>query len=84
MSNYAKCQEVVDQMVTAYINEKSESAKALALIAQKEFEEWKEDNDYEEWDYPLEEYEHIAENEIKCVPVRFNGMSYDYRFCEIP
>lgn len=42
MSNYAKCQEVVDQMVTAYINEKSESAKALALIAQKEFEEWKE------------------------------------------
>lgn len=42
MSNYVKCQEVVDQMVTAYINEKSESAKALALIAQKEFEEWKE------------------------------------------
>lgn len=42
MSNYAKCQEVVDQMVTAYINEKSESAKALALIAKKEFEEWKE------------------------------------------
>lgn len=42
MSDYAKCQEVVDQMVTAYINEKSESSKALALIAQNEFEEWKE------------------------------------------
>lgn len=54
------------------------------MITLEEFEEWKKDNDYEEWDYPLEEYEHIAENEIKCVPVRFNGMSYDYRFCEIP
>lgn len=57
---------------------------SFSMMTVAEFEEWKEDNDYEEWDYPLEEYEHIAENEIKCVPVRFNGMSYDYRFCEIP
>ena len=57
---------------------------SFSMMTVAEFEEWKEDNDYEEWDYPLEEYEHIAENEIKCVPVRFKGMPYDYRFCEIP
>ena len=55
-----------------------------------DFEEWKRENDVVEWDYPLDEYDHIAElhNEYgtNFCPVRFVNISggYDYRFCEVP
>ena len=56
--------------------------KMLTLEA---FEDLKKENGIEEWDYPLEEYEHLVENGIKAVPVRFWNVygDYDYRFCEI-
>lgn len=57
------------------------------MITLEEFEEFKDENGYEEWDYPLDEYEHIAENKVKCEAVRFSEAfpgGYDYRFCEIP
>ena len=55
----------------------------------EEFEIWKIDNDHvDHWDYPLEEYKHIAENDIDCVPVRFkirgDNWDFEYRFCEVP
>lgn len=39
----------------------------------------------DKWNYPLMEIEHIAENEIPVVLVRFPEMygGYEYRFCEI-
>ncbi len=59
-------------------------------ITLRVFESWKEENNIEEWDYPLEEYCHIAkiheEDGTEYEPVRFitpNG-DYDYRFCEVP
>lgn len=61
---------------------KSEEDMTLA-----QFEAWKKYNHYDEWDYPLEEYEHIASMpDVKVVPVRFKDYThgYDYRFCEIP
>ena len=56
------------------------------MMTLNEFETLKEENGIEEWDYPLEEYEHLADNGIKAVPVRFTELygGYDYRFCEIP
>ncbi len=56
------------------------------MFTVEEFENYKEENGYEEWDYPLDEYKHIAENDINCEPVRFSEPygGYDYRFCEIP
>lgn len=33
------------------------------------------------WNYPLSEYSHIVENDLKVVVVKFNN--YDYRFVEI-
>lgn len=55
------------------------------LMSLEEFQEFKKNNGIEEWDYPLEEYEHLAENGIKAVPVRFADYygGYDYRFCEV-
>ena len=56
------------------------------MLTVEEFSQWKEENNINEWDYPLEEYKHIAENDLECLPVRFgsdNG-GYDYRFCELP
>lgn len=37
------------------------------------------------WDYPITEIEHIVENCIPVVLVRFPEMygGYDYRFCEV-
>lgn len=45
---YAQKQEVVDQMVTDYINDHSETSKTLAILAIKEFEEWKKNNNVED------------------------------------
>lgn len=45
----------------------------------EEFEEFKDLNHYTEWDYPLEEYEHINENKLKVVVVEFADC---VRFCE--
>ena len=55
------------------------------MLSLEEFELWKAANSIEEWDYPLEEYSIIAENGLKCVPVRFRGYNkgYEYRFCEV-
>lgn len=53
----------------------------LGISTLKDFCEWKEKNGYEEWDYPLDEFEHTKENGINCVPVRFKD---DCRLCEIP
>lgn len=38
------------------------------------------------WNYPLTEIEHIIENNLNVVLVRFPEMygGYDYRFCEVP
>lgn len=39
------------------------------------------------WNYPLTEIDHIIENDINVILVRFpedDGNGYDYRFCEIP
>lgn len=38
------------------------------------------------WNYPLMEIEHIIENNLNVVLVRFPEMygGYDYRFCEVP
>ena len=71
----------INDFIEKYYND-----RPIEMMTLKEFEEYKEKNGYEEWDYPLEEYEHIAENEIKCKPVRFSGqyIGYEYRFCEIP
>ncbi len=55
-----------------------------------QFEDYKDRQDIEGWDYPLEEYDHISsihnEDGTEYVSVRFsNGCGdYDYRFCEIP
>jgi len=56
------------------------------MFSVEEFTEWKENNGIQEWDYPLEEYKHIAENNIECVSVRFldNMGGEEYRWCEIP
>ncbi len=61
----------------------------------KDFTEWKDKNYFDEWDYPLEEYDHITQMKeatkeeglpaITHIPVRFpneNG-SFEYRFCEV-
>ena len=38
------------------------------------------------WDYPITEIEHIVENKIPVVLVRFPHIygGYEYRFCEVP
>lgn len=38
------------------------------------------------WNYPLTEIEHIIENNLNVVLVRFPEMygGYEYRFCEVP
>ena len=55
------------------------------MLTLEEFTKWKEENGIEEWDYPLEEYKHISENDIICEPVRFADPygGYEYRFCEV-
>ena len=61
--------------------------KPEKMLTVEEFSIWKEENNIAEWDYPLDEYEHIAEHNIKCMPVRFsisNSNDYNYRFCELP
>ena len=42
--------------------------------------------DLELWDYPITEIDHILENDIDVVLVRFPELygGYEYRFCEIP
>lgn len=42
MSEYEIKQNLCDQLVTEYIETKTEEAKAFAVLALKEFEEWKE------------------------------------------
>lgn len=39
----------------------------------------------EYWNYPLTEIDHIIENDIDVVLVRFPNLygGYDYRFCEV-
>jgi len=56
------------------------------MLTLEEWETYKEENGIEEWDYPLEEYGHLVENNLKCVPVRFSELygGYNYRWCEIP
>ena len=51
-----------------------------------EFEEILEEREINLWNYPLTEIEHIIENEINVVLVRFPDEydGYDYRFCEVP
>ena len=60
--------------------------RPVEMLTLEEWEEYKESKGYEEWDYPLEEYKHIAENDIECEPVRFMDSygGYEYRFCEVP
>ena len=54
------------------------------FITLDEFEQLKKDNDIPEWDYPLEEYDHITdikrEDGSNFIPVEFKD---DVRFCEI-
>ena len=52
----------------------------------EKFEEILEENDVCLWNYPLTEIDHIIENNIDVVLVRFPEMygGYEYRFCEIP
>lgn len=42
--------------------------------------------EFELWDYPITEIDHILENDIDVVLVRFPELygGYEYRFCEIP
>lgn len=62
------------------------SFRPAKMLTVEEFSQWKEENNINEWDYPLEEYKHIAENDLECLPVRFSSDNggYDYRFCELP
>ena len=56
---------------------------ADTVLTDEMVEKVKEDNDIHYWDYPLDEYVYLAENDIDAVPVRFkDGDGYDYRFCE--
>lgn len=60
--------------------------RPISFWTVEEFNSWKASNEVEQWDYPLDEYVHLAENNVKAVPVRFTGDwdGYDYRFCELP
>ena len=42
MSEYEQKQVLCDQLVTEYIENQTEEAKAFAVLALQEFEEWKE------------------------------------------
>lgn len=44
-----------------------------------------EEMELELWNYPLTEIDHIIENDLKVVLVRFPELygGYEYRFCEI-
>ena len=56
-------------------------------VTLEEFEEILEENKICLWNYPLTEIDHIIENDIDVVLVRFPEMDasgYEYRFCEIP
>ena len=55
------------------------------MMTLQDFEDLKEEKEIEEWDYPLEEYRHISDENIDAVPVRFLGNygGYEYRFCEV-
>ena len=71
----------IKDFVSGYYN------KSVDNMTLSEFESWKEKNNINEWDYPLEEYRHIASMaDIEVQPVRFktDDHGYDYRFCEIP
>lgn len=71
--------DITDFMETQY------GYRPAKMLTVNEFNIWKEENGIEEWDYPLDEYKHIAENDINAVPVRFASteLEYDYRFCEV-
>lgn len=47
-----------------------------------EFESWKEENEIEEWDYPLDEEDHINELDLECEKVMF--ADGEWRWCELP
>lgn len=51
----------------------------------EKFEEILKENEVCLWNYPLTEIDHIIENNIDVVLVRFPEMygGYEYRFCEI-
>lgn len=54
-------------------------------ITLKELEDLFKEEEICLWNYPLTEIEHIIENELKVVLVRFpeDIGEYEYRFCEI-
>ena len=56
------------------------------VVTIDEFEEILEENEICLWNYPLTEIDHIIENNIDVVLVRFTDDydGYEYRFCEIP
>lgn len=77
----------VKDFIETYYPDKSVLENDATL---EDFENWKEENNITEWDYPLEEYCHIAkiheEDGTEYEPVCFLN-SYggcDYRFCEVP
>ena len=65
-------------------------AVEFADMTVKAFQEFKKEKGIEEWDYPLEEFEHIAEikkeSGTNFEPVMFIDIEggYDCRFCEVP
>ena len=56
-----------------------------ANITLKELEDLFKEEEVCLWNYPLTEIEHIIENELEVVLVRFPEYTggYEYRFCEI-
>lgn len=54
-------------------------------VTLEKFEKILKKNEVCLWNYPLEEIDHIIENNIDVVLVRFPKMygGYEYRFCEI-
>lgn len=55
-------------------------------ISLKKFEKILEEYEVNLWNYPLTEIDHIIENNIDVILVRFPEFygGYEYRFCEIP
>lgn len=55
-------------------------------VTLEQLEKMFEEKNLSYWNYPLNEIEHIIENNLNVVLVRFPEVygGFDYRFCEIP
>ena len=73
--------EVLD--VQDYVEEVTGSRPDYTSL--EEMEEDFENNDICLWNYPINEVEHIIENELKVCLVRFKTLygGYEYRWCEL-